>query len=191
MDNKEKSPRKTPSVSKSIPINTLVEVAVDRIQGLPMSQIAKKHNVSTSFLTKRTGNLSEVMSSTSPTMEFERKIISDAISERLKPIKADLAVKSLEIIKKTDDIVAERLSDDPESIKTKDLISISDTYSRRLARLTGIEESPEEVDTGASRTKIVNSYVQNIFNSHNKELERERTEVNDTKPKVVIDVDID
>jgi len=190
MDNKEKLPRKIPRVSKTIPINALVDVEVEKIQGVPMSKIAKRHNVSTSFLTKRTGNLSEVMSSASPTMEFERKIISEAISDRLKPIKEDLAVKSLEIIKKTDDIVAGRLSNNPDLIKTKDLISISDTYSRRLARLTGLEESPEELDTGASRTKIVNSYVQNIFNSHGKELERERTEVNDTKPKVVIDVDV-
>lgn len=172
---------------KSIPLTVLVDAEIDKIQGMSDAAIAKKNGVARGALKKRQEKLSVIIESTSPMMEFERKIISDVISDRLKPIKEELALKSLEIVRQADGIVVERLTNQPKKIKMKDLISISDTHSKRLARITGIEEDPGAGTDTPERTKFINTYTQNIFNIHDKKLEDERLKVNDTTPTPIYD----
>lgn len=194
-DNIYNMPKETEEIKKPVrkkkivPLSVLVDVEIDKIQGMNDVQISKKHNINTGILDNRRAKLGVIVSSTGDTMALERKIISDVISDRLKPIKEELAVKSLEIIRKADNLIGDRLLNEPKGIKMKDLISISDVHSKRLARITGIEEDPGAGDDSPERARFVNNYTQNIFNIHDKKLEEERKNVNNTELKPIYDND--
>lgn len=165
---------------ESIPLSVLVEAQADIIGGLPPAQAAKRHGLRPKALEQATERVGLIMSSDSPLMSVERQIISEAITDRLKPIKEELALKSLEIIRKADQELSNRLSE-PETLKTRDILSISDIHSKRLARITGMEEDPNAGgDDPNARTKNVNIFVKNIFKGHKDKLEKEREQVNDT-----------
>lgn len=178
-------------MSKPIPINDLVNAQVAMISGEPISSVARSLKVPKAKLTSATERVGEIMISTGPALAMERQIISEVLSEHLKPIKEDLAVESLKIIKEADKITVERLTNEPGSIKMKDLIAISDTHSKRLARLTGLEEDPEGGGdrADAERRKGASVFIQNIFQGHQEKLEKERETVNSTDLTPIIDAE--
>ena len=158
-------------------ISTIVQAKADELVGLGTRGLKKKYGIGKKDLSVRIEAMNQILTSDSPNLSVERQIISEAISDRLKPIKEELAVKSLEIVRMADEEVVERLKT-PELLKEKDLISISDTYSKRLSRLTGIEEDPGAGEDTDKRVKNVNVFVQNIFAEHSKNLEKKRNSIN-------------
>lgn len=177
------------SHKEPIKIETIIEAELDSVAGLTPRQIKEKHGVSARDLNKAKERISEVMDSTLPILSVDRKIISEAITDRLRPIKEDLAVKSLEIIKKADDLIVDRMTSTPEDVKTKDLITISDTHSKRLARIVGIEEDPDGGGDGDpnKRAKNINVFIENAFMGHNEKLKRERETINATPDPTIIE----
>lgn len=97
----------------------------------------------------------------------------EEIKPKLDIIRNNLAIKSHEMINKADEIVAEALERDKDSIDPYKATLISDVYSKRFARLTGIE-------VGGENTKP------NILNIIH--IDRAIAEKNNA-PKQVIDVD--
>lgn len=178
---------KTPTVkpNKKVPFQTIIDAKIDEISGMSQKKISKKHKIAPTILKDRLERIDNVLESRLPALSVERQIISEALSEKLKPIKEELSLKSLEIIRKADEIIYQRLTTEPDEITTKDVLRASDIHSSRLARITGIEEDPGAGTDPNARAKIVNTYVQNIFNNHAKNLEQERLSVNDTTPTPV------
>jgi len=158
--------------------STIIEAQADVLVGATDKEIKDKHGISKASLVKKTAKINEIISSDSQSISLEKKIISEAISDRLAPIKTELATKSLEIIRKTDDEILNRLEKCPELIKEKDLVSMSDTYSKRLSRLTALDEDPDSGRPTDSRVKVANVFIQNIFKEHNEMLEKKRKNIN-------------
>jgi hypothetical protein len=169
---------------------TIIDAKLDQLAGLSDKEIAAKNGVSPARLNKAILRVDEVMNDKTELFSVERQIIKEAISDRLMPLKEELAIKSLEILRKADIIVSDRL-DAPELISTKEALKISDTHSRRLARIVGLEEDPNAGGADPEeRAKTVNIFVQNIFKSHNDKLKQERDGVNDTTLTPVYEADI-
>jgi len=175
---------KTSSIKpkKKIPFQTIIDAKIDEISGMNQKKIAKKHKIAPTILKDRLERIDSVLNSSLPALSVERQLISEALSEKLKPIKEELSLKSLEIIRKADDIIYQRLVTEPDEMKTADILKASDQYSSRFARITGMEEAPNAGSDPNARTRVVNTFVQNIFNNHAKNLEQERLNVNDTTP---------
>jgi hypothetical protein len=159
-------------------ISELVNAQIDYYAGATEKEIKSKYGISKSRLASTTTKINEILASDSDSTSFERKIISEALSDKLRPIKEEISLKSLEIIRKTDEEVSKRL-DSPEGEEMKDLVKVSDIYSRRLARITGMEEDPSagEVDPLA-RAKTVNVFINNVFQKHKENLEKKRNSIN-------------
>ena len=141
--------------------------------------------MSPSVLKDRLERIDEVLESNLPTLSTERQLISQALSEKLKPIKEELSMKSLEILRQADDIILNRLITNPDDMDTKDVLKASDQHSSRLARITGMEEDPSAGADPNARAKVINTFVQNIFHNHAKKLQEDRGKVNDTSPTPV------
>lgn len=162
------------------PLSSVVQANLDVIvQGKTPEQAEKDNELPKGTLHKVDAKVGELMQSTDPSTALQRRIISEALTDRLKPIKEDLSVKSLELTQKADNILAERLEKSAGMISDKNLLAISDIHSKRLARLTGLEEDPTAgKDDPSLRAKTVNIMVQNIFQGHRQKLERERAGIN-------------
>lgn len=162
------------------PLSSVVQANLDVIvQGKTPEQAERDNELPKGTLHKVDAKVGELMQSTDPNTALQRRIISEALTDRLKPIKEDLSVKSLELTQKADNILAERLEKSAGMISDKNLLAISDIHSKRLARLTGLEEDPTAGDDDPSlRAKTVNIMVQNIFQGHRQKLERERAGIN-------------
>jgi hypothetical protein len=191
---KIKKPTKTLPVTKpriKIPFNTILDAKIDLIQGMSASDVSLKHGVSKTILDDRIARVDEISNSTLPALSVERAIISEALADRLKPIKEELSLKSLEIVREADKIVLERLMINPDDLSTKDVLRASEAHSARLARITGLEEDPTAGgDDPTLRAKNVNVFIQNIFKSHKEKLERDRLGVNYTAPKPIYDEEL-
>ena len=162
-----------------IPFSTIFSAYVDKISGMTNKEISEKYSISQPSITRRIEILTKFMNDNTPALSKEREIISQALSENMKPIKEEIAVKALEIIKKADDLVSEKLTTEGPSLELKDIVKTADSYSSRFARLTGVEDFPAlGKDTAQERTKIVNTYVQNIFNNHDESLDKDREKIN-------------
>ncbi len=162
---------------EKIKFSTIVQAQAENLIGISDTKLKQKFGISKKKLESTALKLNEIVSSNSPNLTLEKKIISEAISDHLKPIKEELAIKSLEIIRKVDEVLLQRL-DTPEIIRTGEMVGVSDIYSKRLARLTGIEEDPNAGKEPEQRTKNVNIFVQNIFEEHKKNLEKKRNLIN-------------
>lgn len=164
------------------PLSSVVQANLDVIvQGKTPEQAEKDNELPKGTLHNVDAKVGELLESTDPNTALQRRIISEALTDRLKPIKEDLSVKSLELTQKADSILAERLEKSAGMISDKNLLAISDVHSKRLARLTGIEEDPTAGhDDSSLRAKTVNIMVQNIFQGHRQKLERERAGINCT-----------
>lgn len=162
------------------PLSSVVQANLDVIvQGKTPEQAEKDNELPKGTLHNVDAKVGELLESTNPNTALQRRIISEALTDRLKPIKEDLSVKSLELTNKADTILAERLEKSAGMISDKNLLAISDIHSKRLARLTGIEEDPTAGhDDSSLRAKTVNIMVQNIFQGHRQKLERERAGIN-------------
>lgn len=162
------------------PLSSVVQANLDVIvQGKTPEQAEKDNELPKGTLHNVDAKVGELLESTDPNTALQRRIISEALTDRLKPIKEDLSVKSLELTQKADSVLAERLENSAGMISDKNLLAISDIHSKRLARLTGIEEDPTAgYDDSSSRAKTVNIMVQNIFQGHRQKLERERAGIN-------------
>lgn len=168
--------------SKKIPFQTIIDAKIDELSGMSKTKISKKHKIAPAILKDRLERIDNVLESTLPSLSVERKLISEALSDKLRPIKEELSLKSLEIVRKADNIIYERLTSNPDDVDTKDVLKASEMHASRLARITGIEEDPTAGYDPNARSRVVNTFVQNIFNNHNKILETERDAVNDTTP---------
>lgn len=175
-------PKKPVKPNKIVPFQKIVDAKVDYLSGMSFKKISEKHNLPINILKDRLERIDNVLESNLPALSTERKLISEALSEKLKPIKEELSLKSLEIVRKADEIILNRLLSSPDDVDTKDILKASDQHSSRLARITGLEEDPSAGSDPNLRSKVVNTYIQNIFNSHAKNLEEERLKVNDTTP---------
>lgn len=163
---------------EKIKFSTIVEAQADMVIGSSEKELKSKHGLSKKKITTAAAKINSIMASNDPALSLERKIISEAITDRLKPIKEELAVKSLEIVRRADEELLNRL-ETPELVKTNEMISISDTFSKRLSRLTGIEEDPTAGENPENlRSKNVNIFVQNIINEHKNLLEKKRNKIN-------------
>lgn len=162
---------------EKIKFSTIVAAQAENLIGASDAKLKQKFGISKKKLESTALKLNEIVSSNSPNLTLEKKIISEAISDHLKPIKEELALKSLEIIRKADEVLLQRL-DSPEIIRTGEMVGVSDVYSKRLARLTGIEEDPNAGKEPEERSKNVNIFVQNIFAEHKKNLEKKRNLIN-------------
>jgi len=169
------------------PLSSIVQANIDvLVDGKTPEQAEKDNELPKGTLHRVDVKVGELMQTTDSDHELQRRIISLALTDRLKPIKEDLSVKSLELTQKADNIMGERLESASDKIATKDLIAISDIHSKRLARLTGIEEdSTGGQDDLITRSKTINIMVQNIFQGHRERLERERITVNNTTPEPI------
>jgi len=164
------------------PLSSVVQANLDVIvQGKTPEQAEKDNELPKGTLHNVDAKVGELLESTDPNTALQRRIISEALTDRLKPIKEDLSVKSLELTQKADSVLAERLEKSAGMISDKNLLAISDVHSKRLARLTGIEEDPTAGhDDSSLRAKTVNIMVQNIFQGHRERLARERAGINCT-----------
>ncbi len=170
--------------------STIVQAQADVITGSTDKEIKKKYGISKTSLKLKTAKINEIMASDLPETSLEKKIISEAISERLEPIKTELAVKSLEIIRKTDNEIINRLNKAPDLIKSGELINMSDIFSKRLSRLTGLDEDPDAgIDVEKNRNKNINVFVQNIIRNHDELLEKKRKNINNIYNVVDCDKD--
>lgn len=148
--------------NKIIPFQTILDAKIDHISGMTMKEVSIKHNLSITTLEDRFARIDAITSSTLPAITTEQKIISEALSDHLKPIKEQLSLKSLDIIRLADDLVEQKLKNNTEDITIKDAIKASEAFSNRLAHLTGIEEAPAQQNNNDKT--VVNTYIQNIFN---------------------------
>lgn len=177
-------------MSKEIPIDALIESELGKINGLSSRAIHKITNVPAKAIAAVQGRVSEVMASNSPELAFERQIISEAITDRLKPLKEELALKSLEIVRVADDLLLDELNSG--MMKTKDVIRVSDSHSKRLARIVGLEEDPGAGGGDPNEAnKTVNIYIKNMFSGHKKKLEEERNSVNDISLTPIYEADVE
>jgi len=168
-----------------VPFQAVFDASVDIISGKSLSASAKKQGISPGILADRITRIEEVSNSNLQTMSLERKIISEALTTRLKPLKEELSLKSLDIIRKADSIILSRLTSDSDEMKTSDVLKASEVHAGRFARITGIEEDPDGGVDAGDRTKFINHVTQNIFNIHKEKLEDQRTKVNDITPTPV------
>ena len=173
--------------SKKIPFQSLVDAKIDVISGMSLTAASEKHGIRPAVLKDRLERVDAVLESNIPSLSVDRHIITDALSEKMKPIKEELSLKSLDIVREADKIVLERLKENPDEISTKDVLRASAEHSSRLARITGMEEDPNAGIPGdeALRNRNINIFVQNIVNGHKEKLEKEREHVNDTTPTPV------
>lgn len=147
---------------KKIPLQSILDAKVDYLSGMTIKEVSSKHKISVSVLKDRFSRIDEISESNLPALSMERKIISDALSNHLKPIKEELSMASYEIVKAADSLVLERILNEPEDVSTKDLLRASDSHSQRLARITGMEEDPlAGKPKDPARANIM---IQNIFN---------------------------
>lgn len=184
--------KKIPKPNITIPLQTLIDIKARIIGGATFPQMCREYHLPAKVLEDRLLNLDSLISSDSPSTSLERKIIEETLSDHLKPIKTKLSFNSLEIIDEADKIVLERLKTNPDELSTKDVLRASDVHSKRLARITGLEEDPDAgKDNGnLERVKTVNVFIKNTFREHREKLEKERRMVNDTTPTPVYDGDI-
>jgi len=168
--------------NKKVPFQSLIDAKVDILSGMSKAKASKKHGISVKILEDRLERIDNTLESKLPALSVERQLISDALSEKLRPIKEELSMKSLEILRKADEIILNRLQTDAEAMDTKDILKASDQHSSRLARITGMEEDPGAGTDPNARSKVVNTFVQNIFHNHTKKLEEDRGKINDTSP---------
>lgn len=183
---------KIPRPNITIPLQTLIDIKAAIIGGATFPQMCREYKIPAKVLEDRLLNLDSLMSSNSPATSLERKIIEETLSDHLKPIKTKLSFNSLEIIDEADKIVLERLKINPNEMSTKDVLRASDVHSKRLARITGLEEDPDAgKDDGAmERVKTVNVFIQNTFKGHSEKLESERLKVNDTTPTPIYESEV-
>jgi hypothetical protein len=181
---------KTITPTKRVPFQSIVDAKIDILSGSSISEASKKHGISKTLLKDRLERIDEVLESDLPALTTERQLISQALSDKLKPIKEELSMKSLEILKKADDIILDRLANAPDDMDTKDVLKASDQHSARLARITGIEEDPGAGTDPNARAKVINTFVQNIFHNHTKKLEKDRGRINDTS-LTPIDIEVE
>lgn len=168
------------SPKKLIPLSSIVQANMDiAILGKTKEEAERTNHLPKGTIENVNAKIGEIITSDDPNMALQRQIISEALTDRLKPIKEELSFKSLELAKKADLIIEERLENRPDMISDKNLLAISDIHSKRLARLTGIEEDPYAGNNDKDeRNKTVNIMVQNIFQGHKERLERERAGIN-------------
>jgi hypothetical protein len=159
-------------------LSTVVEAQADIITGATNKEIKDRYGVSKSSVALKTAKINEIINSDMSEDSLEKRIITEAISDRLKPIKSELATKSLEIIRKTDDELLYRLENQAGLIDEKVLVNISDTFSKRLSRLVALDEDPNAGIPVDSRNKTTNVFIQNIFKEHNEMLEKKRNNIN-------------
>lgn len=173
-----------------IKLQTIIDAELEILGGVDLKDVAKKYGIKPKQFNQSIERVSEIMNSDAPELALERKIISEALTEKMKPIKEQLALKSLEIINEADKLISDRMKSDPDQVKTKDLVNISDNHSKRLARITGMEEDPNAgTDNDKTRVKKVNIFIQNIFGNHKEKLEKERDKVNDIELTPVYEED--
>lgn len=163
-----------------IPFETVVRAKADLLSGEPKIKTLNKYNISEKRLTKASEAIGQIIASDDPNFALEKEIIESALSAKLKPIKARLAAKSLEILDEADKLTLERLKDPIRPMKTKDILSISDIHSKRFARITGLEEDPTGGLNPDEKRKTVNIFVQTMINRHTTKLDEERTTVNNS-----------
>lgn len=190
---REEYPRGKQAPAKLIPFQKILDAKIAILNGKSEAQAAKELSLTVLTMRDRIARLDEVMSSNTPALTVERQIISEALSDKLKPIKEELSLKSLEIIRKADQIVLERLQLSPEDVSTKDVLRAAEQHSQRLARITGLEEAPEVDPASAAidRAKTINVFVNTTFKNHLDKLKDERKTTNtvDLTPIYVEDND--
>lgn len=168
------------STYKPIKLEDLADAYTEYLSGESLAAVCRKYKIPQKAFKDRLGRISAVMDSKVPALAMERKLISDVLSAHLKPIKEELAVKSLSILREADNLVEKKLKEEGTSTDLKDLIKAADSYSNRLARITGIEEFPQvPQDQTADRNQRVNNFVQNIFINHEQTLDEKRKLINE------------
>lgn len=165
---------------KMVPLQKLLDAKIRLLGGESVKDVSKDLNISPNVLDDRLRRIDELSGSTLPALSVERKIISEAISNHLRPIKEELSLNSLEIVRKADEIILNKLNIEGESLELRDVLKASDSHEARLARITGLEEHPEQGSNPIQdRNNRVSIFIQNMFAGHSDKLSREREIVNE------------
>lgn len=164
---------------RKLQIQDLLNAKIRIMSGELIASVAKDLNTSATILQDRVDRLDDISESSLPALSMERRIISETLSEHLKPIKEELSVKAYEIVRRADEIVLNKLNAEGESLELKDVVKVADSYEGRFARITGIEEHPGQGSSGQDRATRVNVYIENMFAAHNKKLSSDRDNIND------------
>ncbi len=163
-----------------IKFDDLLNAYTEYLAGESLTAVCKKYKMTANAFKDRLGRINAVMESNVPTLAIERKLISDVLTNHLKPLKEEIALKSLSILREADNLVENKLKTEGQSVDLKDLVKTADSYSNRLARITGIEEYPQiPQDNTEDRSKRINNFVQNIFINHEENLENKRKIINE------------
>lgn len=180
---KKKLKTKAPSINRKPTLSSLLDANIRVLAGEPKKKVAKDLQLTVPVMEDRLARLEEVSESTLPAIGLERQIISEALSEHLKPIKEALSLKALEIVKRADDLTLEKLNVTPiGDLKLPDIVKTADSYESRLARITGLEEHPDQ-GSGQSQDKAkrISIFVENMFAGHSEKLAKEREKNNNIK----------
>jgi len=161
--------------SKVIPnlsLDNLIQARIDYYNGTEVKDIAKSYKTTTHIINKKFQALDSlsVAISENKQLSVENKILNSTLERKLAPIRETLTDRSIEIIKEADKVTMELL---PLAEKATDSAKVSDIYSKRLARLTGLEVDPEAGSSEAKVKKDAPIYIQNIFNRFNDKKEEE------------------
>lgn len=183
----------TTTPNKIIPFQTILDARIDILAGMSPTAAAKKNGLSVKVMQDRLARIDEITTSNLPALSTDQKIISEALSDKMKPIKEELSLKSLEIVREADKIILDRLKTQPEEVSTKDVLRASESHSGRFARITGFEEDPTAGNNGDEKIRIknVNVFIDNTFKNHREKLEHERTKVNDTTPTPIYEGEVE
>lgn len=164
--NTSKTSRPKPS------LNLLLDANIRLLAGESIKVVSKDVGLSEHVLKDRLRRINEFKSSTIPALSMDQQIISESLSEHLKPIKESLSLNSLEIVRRADELTLQKLNETPlEDLKLKDLVTTADSHESRLARITGLEDHPDQgANSSKERVNRISVFVENMFAGHSEKL---------------------
>lgn len=170
---------KKSKTTKHPTFDAIVEAYIRYLGGEALSKIGKDLKLSQDVLEDRFKRLDLASNSKLPSLSMERQLINEVLSDKLKPIKEELSVRAVEILREADDIIITKLRNERDSLKLSDLVKAADSYEGRLARITGLEEDPSQGPDRNDRNNRVNIFIKELFPNHSDKLDNDRKKVND------------
>lgn len=159
----------------------LLDAKIAILGGEKPAIVAKKLGIDGRTLAKKLSLMDKAYSSNLPSLKLDKEIMQATIIHRLEPIREQLSEKSLEIIEKADTRVSAMIEngemDDPVA-----LADISEKYSKRLSRLTGMDVDP---GAGSDAPKDISPRIVNIFARFIGPVRLEKIQAEVAKRKVV------
>lgn len=154
---------KTYKSKNDINLKELLDAYKEHMQGFSLLSLSRKYEIQKKSLETKFTLLSALSVTPDNKLYPGQKEIKNSIQNCLSEIKEKLASVSVEIINKADAKTIELL-ESQKNIPARDACMIADTYTKRLARLTGIEEFGENSTSNSPTTKVLD-IINTIFKS--------------------------